>query len=473
MQDRITRRQFIQAGVAGAAALAMGRFAIAAPAKRRPNILIITTDQQRVDAMSASGNRWAKTPAMDSIAAGGVSFMQSYCPYPLCSPSRGSLHTGRTPHELLVDHNSMHIAKGIPLSGQVLREGGYDTGYAGKWHLPASYPADGIAGFEVLNKVGRGGRLARDMDEATLKVATEFLRRQRSKPFLLVASFLNPHDICLLANPNAITDELWKRYGPKDGAELPPLPANHALSLGTPASQARRARHGNWEAQRWRRYRYAYFRMMEDVDRQIGQLLHALRQSGQEEDTLIVFTSDHGEGLGCHGWTGKLHFYDDEAAVPLIVSWKGVIPAGRSDKDHLVTALDVLPTLCDYAGVAAPPVVHGRSLRGVIDDPKSAGSVYVASEMAVGGGRSFMIRTKKYKYMVFHEGAKAEMFFDMDADGGEMKNLSADANLAAEIDRHRKLLAQWCKLTEVEKYPMLPNPKTERPARRAGGRKGA
>ncbi|MCE5277376.1 MAG: sulfatase-like hydrolase/transferase [Planctomycetaceae bacterium] len=466
MQEQISRRQFIRASAAGAAALAVGQFAVAAPQRRRPNILIITTDQQRIDATSASGNRWVKTPAMDSLAAGGVSFMQSYCPYPLCSPSRAALHTARAPHELLVDHNSMSIDRTIPISGQIFRAAGYDTGYAGKWHLPNPYPEGGIAGYDVLNTSTRMGKLARVVDESTLQAAIGFLRRRRDKPFLLTASFINPHDICLLANTNNLTDELWARYGPQDGADLPPLPDNHALSQGTPQSQARRARHGDWVAHRWRRYRYAYYRMMEDVDRQIGRLLQALRQSGREEDTLIVFTSDHGEGLGCHGWTGKLHFYDDAAAVPLLMSWKGVIPAGRTDRNHLVSALDVLPTLCDYAGVDAPPASRGRSLRGVIDDPKAPGQAYVASEMAVGQARSFMIRTGRYKYMVFHEGPKAEMFFDMQADPGEMKNIAAEANTAAEIDRHRKLLAQWCVLTQVEKYPILPNPKQNRPARR-------
>ena len=235
----LTRREFVKAGLAGALAVSIGRRSIAAPAGQRPNVLIITTDQQRVDAMSASGGRWAKTPAMDSIAANGVSFMKSYCPYPLCSPSRSALHTSRTPHELLVDHNSMSIEKSIPISGQVFREAGYDTGYSGKWHMPDPYPSDGIPGYEVLNKTARSRRLAHDVDEATMGAAIEFLRRKRDKPFLLVASFINPHDICLLAGvAGPLTPDVWKRYEPHSGDQLPPLPPNHDLTADaeSPAS---------------------------------------------------------------------------------------------------------------------------------------------------------------------------------------------------------------------------------------------
>ena len=137
---KITRRDLIKAGGAGLSALALGTPLFATEARRRPNVLLITTDQQRVDVMSAVGNPWAKTPHMDSIAAQGVSFTKSYCVYPLCSPSRSSLHTGRTPHEDRVDTNGVAIDPAIPLSGQAFRAAGYDTGYAGKWHCPAPFP---------------------------------------------------------------------------------------------------------------------------------------------------------------------------------------------------------------------------------------------------------------------------------------------------------------------------------------------
>jgi arylsulfatase A-like enzyme len=204
--------------------------------------------------------------------------------------------------------------------------------------------------------------------------------------------------------------------------------------------------------------------MVEDVDRQVGQLMDALRKAGLEENTIVVFTSDHGEGLGSHRWTGKMMYYEEEVAVPLIVSWKGVTPAGRIDRQHLVSALDVLPTLCDYAGVKPPDVMRGRSLRGAIEKPDQPGAECVVSEMAAGGlggaGRSFMVRTAKYKYMVFPQprGERFEMLFDLEADPGEMKSLAGEAALAGELERHRQLLAQWNKMTDEGACPVLPNP---------------
>ncbi len=474
MSNTITRRQLIGTGAAGLCALALGGKLQAAQGGKRPNVLIITTDQQRVDAMSAVGNKWVKTPNMDSLAANGVYFTRSYCPFPLCSPSRASLHTSRMPHEIGVDRNSVAIDAEIPISGQVFRDAGYDTGYAGKWHCPDVYPTEVFAGYEALNTTTRQGKLAQAVDEATMNAAVEFIRRKREKPFLAVASFINPHDICLPAGETSpILNEVWKRYEPPAGADaspgaaptgLPPLPANFADTQDAPEGFTRKALHEDWDENHWRRYIYAYYRMMEDVDRQVGQVLQALRASGQEENTIIVFTSDHGEGLASHHWTGKMMYYEEEAAVPLIVSWKGVTPAGRTDREHLVSALDVLPTICDYAGVKGPAVMRGKSLRPIIEKPQQAGHEYVVAEMAGGAARSFMVRTKRYKYMVFPgtAGQKLEMFFDMQADPGEMKNLAGQAALAPEIERHRKMLAEWNKLTEEDKCPIRPAPKNQK-----------
>ena len=465
MSNTITRRQFIRISATGLCALALSGRLQAAEGKRRHNVLIITTDQQRVDAASVVGNKWVKTPNIDSIAANGVYFTNSYCPYPLCSPSRAALHAGRMPHEIGVDHNGMTIDPEIPISGQVFRLAGYDTGYSGKWHCPATYPTDGIPGYEVLNTTTRQSKLAQTVDQATMERAIEFIERKHEKPFLAVVSFINPHDICLPAGETSpILDQVWKRYEPSDGAEIPPLPANFADTQNTPEGFTSKARHEEWDENHWRKYIYSYYRMVEDVDRQIGLVLQALRRTGQEENTIIVFTSDHGEGLASHRWTGKMMYYEEEAAVPLIVSFKGVTPAGRIDREHLVSALDVLPTICDYAGIKGPAEMRGQSLRPIIENPQQPGHEYVVSEMSSGSERSFMVRTKRYKYMVFpgKAGQKLEMLFDMQEDPGEMKNLAGQPALASEIERHRKLLAQWNKLTEEDKNPVKPGPKSGR-----------
>ncbi|MHC4756657.1 MAG: sulfatase family protein [Planctomycetota bacterium] len=410
---------------------------------------------------------------MDSLAANGVYFTKSYCPYPLCSPSRAALHTSRMPHEIGMDRNGLPIKAKIPISGQVFRKAGYDTGYAGKWHCPQTYPTDGISGYEVLNKTTRHGKLAQVLDEAAMNTAIEFIRRKREKPFLAAVNFLNPHDICLpalkyfrdktnLPNP----EDVWKRYEPQTGAELPPLPANFEYTREMPHGFSQKTPHEDWNENLWRKYIYAYYRMVEDVDRQVGLVLQTLRQSGQEENTVIVFTSDHGEGLGSHRWTGKKMYYEEAVAVPMIVSWKGVTPAGRIDREHLVSALDVLPTICDYAGIEGPAVMRGKSMRKIIEKPQQPGHEYVVSEMAFKGPeRSFMLRTNRYKYMVFPKpsGKRIEIFFDIQTDPGEMKNLAGHTEYTAEIERHRKMLKEWNELTAEDKCPIRPAPKRKKP----------
>jgi arylsulfatase A-like enzyme len=164
-------------------------------------------------------------------------------------------------------------------------------------------------------------------------------------------------------------------------------------------------------------------------------------------------------------------FYDEAAAVPLIVSWKGRTPAGRVDREHLVSALDVLPTICDYAGVQAPPMMRGHSLREVIENPDRPGHEFVVAEMTRGGAggvrRSFMVRTAKYKYMVFpgSGGERIEMLFDLQSDPAEITNLVSRPALAGELDRHRRLLSEWNGTTEEDKHPPRPGP--EKPRRKA------
>ncbi len=455
----------LKEGIGGMCILALALCGRAEQAAKHPNVLLITTDQQQVTATSAAGNPLLKTPHMDSIAAHGVYFTRSYCAYPLCSPSRSALHTGRTPHEIKVDRNSVPIDPAMPISGQVFRAAGYDTAYAGKWHMPNAYPTDGIAGFEVLNKTTRQGKLAHDVDEATMNAAIEFLQRKHDKPFYLVVSFINPHDICLPAGGSSpLLAAVWQKYQPPAGAPLPPLPANFGPTGGGPGPLL--AKHEEWDENQWQRYRYAYYRMVEDVDQQVGRVLETLRETGQEDQTLIVFTSDHGEGLGSHRWTGKMMFYEEESAVPLIISWKGVTPPGRMDRNHLVSTLDVLPTLCDYAGIQPPPLMRGESLRRVIENPAQPGHEFVASEMAGGGarrgGRSFMVRTKQHKYVRLAGPTTTELLFDLEADPGERKNLAADQAAARELERHRQLLTQWKKTTEEDQYPIPTDPPAKR-----------
>ena len=314
------------------------------------------TDQQSMAALGANGNPYLKTPAMDSLAAGGVSFTESYCTYPVCSPARSSIMTGLMPHQTGVEKNGQAIAEGIPNLGRHFRKHGYRTYYAGKWHLPKGFGEP--EGFETL--VG-GHTLGAHMDEPLATKCVEFLHQGTQEPFLLVASFMNPHDIChwIRGHEGSRDYETTARY--------PPAPGNFWRDPQEPEyviyhREANYNRMSNslhiskeWKVDDFRHYLHDYYRMVEDVDRQIGRVLSALRFRGLMENTVAVLTSDHGEGMGAHRWTQKAAFWEETAKVPLIVAGKGIERRGAVDSRTLASGADIVPTLCDYAGAAAGP----------------------------------------------------------------------------------------------------------------------
>jgi arylsulfatase A-like enzyme len=428
--------------------LATGAGALASAAIERPNFLLIMTDQQTHNAMSCAANPWLKTPAMDSLAARGTRFSAAYCTYPVCSPSRGSIFTGRMPHETGVRVNGKAIVEGVPTLGEIFRAAGYETVYGGKWHLPRSF--DGMIAFTRL--IG-GHSLGATMDQPLAGASASWLLQKPRQPFFQVASFMNPHDVCdwIRRHPGARRHTHPDRY--------PPAPANMAIDPLEPEAVQfhRRAGYdlmskGVGIASAWRRddirlYIHDYYRMVEDVDRCIGQVLDALRQTGLERNTIVAFLSDHGEGLGGHLWAQKAAFYEESARVPLIFAGPGIRPH-HTEYATLASLADFVPTLCDYAGIKAPPDMRGVSLRPVLegrtlDRPFVAGELLYQDQTREGR----MIRTARYKYIVFNNGARPEQLFDLDTDPGEVLNLATRPEAQPELDRHRALLRAWIRET--------------------------
>lgn len=448
-----TRRAFLRTA---AAATAIGLVPHAqARSARHPNVLFLMTDQQTLRAMSAYGNPHLRTPHMDSLAAAGVRFENSYCTTPVCGPSRGSLLTSRMPHETGVEINGQTLDPAIPNMGEIFREAGYHTAWTGKWHLPKSYPQGPVPGFEYLPvPEGTKFRLGSQTDGPVADEAIRFLRRRHERPFLLGVSLHNPHDICWSVREDPPE--------PIDESVLPPLPANFEVDPNEPefiTACRNREVYGpeilytkDWDRKRWREYLYQYYRHTEEVDREIGRILQALREEGLQDDTLIVFTSDHGEGAAAHRWVVKLMLYEEVATVPLIVSWKGRTPAGRVDATHLVSGLDVLPTMCDYAGVPVGRDFMGMSLRPLIETPDRPGHEFVVTELQSHSQdlsrKGRMLRTARYKYIAFSHGSNREMLFDLDADPGEMNNLALQPSSSAALEHHRELLRKWIAQTQ-------------------------
>jgi len=482
----------------------------------RPNILIIMTDQQFADVMScAQGREYLHTPHMDSIAANGMRFTRAYAANPICCPSRTAMFTGRYPHETGVQDNGGAVdAEKFPILGKVFKDAGYDTGYTGKVHIYLDYEdrkkarfsenTVDIHGFDFLFQ-GRvnAADSARKGDWGRVWPGIEFLKKKRNKPFLLVVSCMNPHNICewaRMASKETFTKLPDGEIGtPPPLSQCPPMRENNQPPENqTPIMDYMRWSYQhvstfpvwNFDEKKWREYIWAYYRMTEMVDAEIGKVLATLRETGQEENTLIVFVSDHGDCHGAHRWNQKTVFYDESSRVPLIVSWKGKTPQGTSDV-LVNTGVDLFPTLCDLAGVTPPDGLPGRSLKGpALGKTSGWDREYVVAQNKLAQGRGIgktrdeqiagklrpygrMVRSDRYKYCVYSEGpqtvpavdistlsgekktleeqrlllrtTRQESLIDMENDPGEMNNLAKDPAYQEVLEQHRAYLEEFCR----------------------------
>ena len=414
----------------------------------QPNILLIITDQQFAGAMSCAGNDDLITPAMDGLAASGVRFDRAYCTYPLCTPSRVSMFSGKMPHELDVVDNHVEWSDEDRLQtlGHVMSAQGYTCGYAGKWHAPSIAMDDGF-GFEAISGFD---------DNQVAQQCERFFTKRSNRPFFLVASFDNPHNICEWSRSEALP------WGPIPEVlrleECPNLPANFGIPPFEP--QAMRLYQQSlpiidfvkeYSLEQWRRYRYAYYRLIEKVDYEITKILDGLREASLERDTLVIFTSDHGDMNGAHQLIQKSVLYDESVRVPLIISWLGKTVRGV-DTSHLVSnGLDLFPTICDYAGAEVPDELRGRSLRPLLEG-KSVDDwrEFLVSETCFSQGKrndGRMVVTDRYKYSVFTWGNYREQLIDLENDPGEMVNLAVENKHDYFLSEHRQFLRMWCEET--------------------------
>jgi arylsulfatase A-like enzyme len=467
------RREFLAATMKTAAGLTLAQVPAAhANRSQRPNILFIMTDQQHAGMMSCTGNPCVKTPALDRLAASGMRFTQAQASNPVCVPSRYSLQTGLMPSAIGMGRNEDSPQATVTDDmvrqslGNLFQAAGYETVYGGKVHLPNR--------MNNLKNLGYRN-LTPDSRQKLAEACADFLKGPHERPFLLFASFINPHDICYMAinayarslgesvanNVDSKTCEAVLDQARQSGDlaafvrdHCPPLPANHGIPNSEPECITRNYTElrsfrdyvrRNWSDDQWRLHRWAYCRLTERVDAQIGMVLNALREAGLEDDTLIVFTSDHGDMDSAHKLEHKSILYQEALNVPFIMSLPGRIAKGAVDRTHLVSnGLDLLPTLCDYAGIAAPAGRRGRSLRPLAEGKTAEPwRDFVVAESQ--NGR--MVRTDRFKYCVYDSGAHPELLTDLQNDPGEMKNLTDVPAFQSVLDRHRKILRDWVQQT--------------------------
>lgn len=457
----------------------------------KPNIILIMTDQQWGGAMSCAGNPYVHTPGMDRLAERGVRYDNAYCAMPLSGPSRGSMMTGLLPCQGSVMENEKPLPAELAdcTLGDVVRSAGYDCAYAGKWHVNTiSLPSERAFGFDRIAPVEPVG--CADLEQNPVTAAcVEYMRRDHDKPFFLVASYLNPHNICEFARgqrtPHANIPV------PACVEACPPLPANFAVGEGDPKILAYEKGLSyamypsvDFTDEDWRAYLYAYYRLVEDVDRQIGLLVDEMDRQGLWKNTVVVFMSDHGDGAAAHHWNQKTALWEEVANVPFIVclpedgagsgAGRGAGSAvgngaGRVSHTLVNAGIDIMPTFAAIAGAQMPAGRSGESLvncrGGVLSLNPEANSDYIITETnfkQTSGTYGFMVRTADYKYVIYDKGKGREQLFDMRSDRLEMNNLAGDEKYAQVLSQHRRILWEWVnaqKLKEaarIRKFLMLP-----------------
>lgn len=421
----------------------------------RPNLLVIMADQHAAHALSCAGATHLATPALDALAADGTRFTRAYTTFPLCVPARASMITGRHPHELGVMGNARGDAQEPgrdPASlGHRLRALGYDTAYAGKWHaLQASVSAED--GFEVVTLFG---------DRGLAEAAGSWLRGRagQERPFAFVVSFDDPHSICEFARRQPMPYGEVRPVPPV--RDLPPLPANHGPAAYEPEALRHEQRRAaamygtlDYTPDDWRLYRHAYARLVERVDAQIGSVLDALAEAGFADDTVVVYTSDHGDGDASHAWNQKTALIEESVKVPLIVrDPRRPVPAAETSA-LISVGRDLLPTLAAIAAADEPAAdttpdgpPEWRDLLAVATGAPGHAEVVVETLFERPTGSGTMGRaliTDRYKYVVYSWGAHREQLFDLDADPGETRNLAAESASDPVLEDLRARLLAWC-----------------------------
>lgn len=437
----------------------------------RPNIIIITTDQQSADAMSAvMGSRWIHTPAMDQLYRQGVVFRKAYAANPLCVPSRNSMITGQFPHVTGVESNSDLIKSGEDKQldhwtdkdfrslGTYFKDGGYETAYFGKWHLNYDAKDKKSHGFQTTRfTTGRGD------DDSLPGLVERFLQKRHDRPFLLFVSVLNPHDVCEWARfqrlPNGPIGEVpsLEYLPPMKANFLPPKDESDAMTLMRRSYQNNLKLFpvGHYTAADWRRLQWGYYRLVEKADSLIGQMLSSIKENGYDSNTLILFTSDHGDCLGAHQFNQKTVFYEESSRVPFIIRYLGKLKPGIN-QSLVNTGTDILPTLLDYAHIKIPGSLPGRSLMTASETNtilKNRPFIVAENEMVQGGevngvipvlnGR--MVRSDRYKYCLYDIGTHREALFDLKEDPGETVNLAREKSSRSILISHRRYLERFAR----------------------------
>ena len=422
----------------------------------RPNFLVIMSDQHNRRNLGCMGDQIVRTPNLDRLGAGGVVFENTYCASPLCVPSRMTFLTGRHCSDIEVWTNGCMLSSDIPTFAHALGVAGYEAVLGGRMHFvgpdqrhgferrivgdvlcpfpggppPALGPAlRGTTGQSrrAVEIAGPGRTAYQAYDVAVTDACCRYLeRRDRTedeRPFCLVMGYVLPH--CPFVCPKALYDEYY------DQVEIPRVPEGYMDRLH-PAIRFWREKRGvnGLSDETVRKARAAYYGLVTFMDEKIGRVLSALASSAAGENTVVVYTSDHGEMGGEHGMWWKSSFYEGSAGVPMI--WSGPGQAAEGRRVSAVTSLlDIGATATDLAGGEPLPDASGRSLRGFLEDgratdwPDVAFSENVSAREAPGR----MIRQGDWKLNLYH-GYDAPQLYNLAEDPEELEDRADDPGCA-------------------------------------------
>jgi arylsulfatase A-like enzyme len=404
-----------------------------------PNLIVVIADQLAAHVLDEG--EYVDLPTFTALRQRSLVFSNAQCAFPLCVPSRASMLTGRLPHTIGVMGNKPSVPF-RPTLGHHLRQYGYRTGWAGKWHCPEPELPDS-AGFEKVAPFGDIGLVERCADWL----------RDTPTPFVLAVSFDDPHTICEYARGQEMP---YGSLTPPPVEDCPPLPDNsgarpydaEAVSYEKGDAASMYGTIDYTEAD-WRRYRWVYRRLVERIDTQLGRLLlETVRGLGLADDTHIIVTSDHGDGDGAHGWNQKLALFRETTRIPFIITVAGRERADIVDAPVQV-GIDLVPTVCSLLGIPRPDEAVGVD---VTQPTEAWPHREVVTVTVLGTGRAtpptrgWSLVSETHTYTVYSWGRHREQLH-AHTDQGQMRNLAVESASRDVLEAHRRRLLDWCLAT--------------------------
>ncbi|MHC4572936.1 MAG: sulfatase-like hydrolase/transferase [Planctomycetota bacterium] len=486
MSTGMTRRQFIKSTAAGSLALtALGPSVVSAvkQSRRKPNLLFLWTDEQRADTMAAYGNTKIRVPNLNRLASESFVFKRAYVTQPVCTPSRCSVITGLWPHTSGLIRNNLPLPADTPCLPEMLSDPDYRTAYMGKWHLGDEiFPQHGFEEWVSIEDIyWKRYTKVRDKEHAVSdyhyhlvslghkppglrfsrtfaaglpfeqskpkfleRRACDFLRRHRGEPFILYVNFLEPH--------MPFTGPFDNEYDPAY-VDLPanfddPLEDNEPLVYRKMRKEIIR-KYGSDE-ESFRKLIARYWGLVTEVDMCVGGILNTLEELGLADNTIVVYTSDHGDMMGAHRLVTKGVMYEEASRVP----WLMRVPwMGRNQRviEQPVSHIDLIPTVLELMGSKSPDSLQGHSLVPLMKGGKPAED-HVFIEWNVGTVQELnapvrtVVSPDGWKLSLF-KGDKSQLF-NLNKDPGETKNLFDSGRHQDVINQLSARIRRWQKKTK-------------------------